>query len=613
MPLKNRSHKRSSRLYGVETLIPDRYVIASRITKFAGGWQGVLLGMRYLALATDYDGTLATDGRTSPDAISALGRLRASGRQAILVSGRRLDELFAVFPQIDLFDSVVAENGAVVYFPHTREKALVGKPPPAEFMDRIKSLGVNPIEVGEVVVATWLPNQVAVLQAIQETGLELHIVFNKSAVMILPAGVNKATGLSYALRKLGLSFHEVVGVGDAENDQSFLQRCECSVAVANAAPSILHLADFVTQREAGEGVTELVDELIPDDLIRMQGKLRRNLISIGLQADGTPVTVSPYGTSILVAGPSGSGKSTVTTGIVERLIERTYQVCIVDPEGDYGASRDVITVGDRKHPASIIEVLSILEDPEINVSINLLGIELADRPGFFGQLFPSLRTLRTRTGRPHWMVLDEAHHLLPRDWGHLPEVLPQTLGETILVTVHPDHLATPILLLVDAIIAVGTSPEETIRSFSDASGHALSWPDDLSYQDGKVVVWFPRAEESPSSISILPPTRERIRHRRKYAEGNMRHHSFYFRGLNNRHNIKAQNLAIFSQIAEGIDDETWLFHLRRGDYSKWFRDAVKDSYLAEQSARVERQYSLRPIETRNLIRALIEARYTLPE
>jgi hypothetical protein len=93
----------------------------------------------------------------------------------------------------------------------------------------------------------------------------------------------------------------------------------------------------------------------------------------------------------------------------------------------------------------------------------------------------------------------------------------------------------------------------------------------------------------------------------------MRYHSFYFRGPNNRHNIKAQNLAIFSQIAEGIDEETWLFHLRRGDYSRWFRDAVKDSYLAEQTSRVERQYALRPIETRNLIRALIEARYTLPE
>ena len=313
--------------------------------------------MRYLALATDYDGTLATDGRASIDAIAALGRLKASGRQAILASGRRLDELFAVFPEIDLFDGVVAENGAVVYFPHTKEKKLTGKPPPAEFIERLKALGVNPIEVGEVVVATWLPNQVAVLQAIQETGLELHIVFNKNAVMILPAGVNKATGLGYALRKLGLSFHEVVGVGDAENDHSFLQRCECSVAVANAAPSILQLVDFVVRGKSGLGVVELIDALIADDLFRMQRKLARIHLD-RLPAEGTPVKISPYGTSVLIAGPSGSGKTTVTSGIVERLIEQTYQVCIVDPEGDYGASQEVITLGDRKHSASVIEVCS---------------------------------------------------------------------------------------------------------------------------------------------------------------------------------------------------------------------------------------------------------------
>ena len=467
--------------------------------------------------------------------------------------------------------------------------------------------------MGEVVVATWLPNQVAVLQAIQETGLELHIVFNKNAVMILPAGVNKATGLGYALRKLGLSFHEVVGVGDAENDHSFLQRCECSVAVANAAPSILQLVDFVVRGKSGRGVVELIDELIADDLFRMQRKLQRNLISIGFQAEGTPVKISPYGTSVLIAGPSGSGKTTVTSGIVERLIEQTYQVCIVDPEGDYGASQEVITLGDRKHSASVIEVLSILEDPTINLNLNLLGIELADRPNFFGQLFPSLRTLRARTGRPHWMVLDEAHHLLPLDWGHLPEILPQKLGEILLVTVLPDHLPVPILLLVDLIIAVGPGPEKTIKSFSDASGHALEWPDGLSYRNGRVVVWFPGAEKPPFSIGIIPPKGDRVRHRRKYAEGDMRYHSFYFRGPDNRHNLKAQNLAIFSQIAEGIDEETWLFHLRRGDFSKWFREAVKDSYLAEQAARVERQYSLRPLETRNLIRDLIDARYTLPE
>ena len=105
----------------------------------------------------------------------------------------------------------------------------------------------------------------------------------------------------------------------------------------------------------------------------------------------------------------------------------------------------------------------------------------------------------------------------------------------------------------------------------------------------------------------------RVRHRRKYAEGNLGSKSFYFRGPDDRHNLKVANLTTFALLAEGIDEETWLFHLRRGDYSQWFREAVKDRYLADQTERIEQRSSLEPTETRHLIRDLIDARYTLAE
>ena len=249
--------------------------------------------MRYLALVTDYDGTLATHGEMTADTASAIERLRASGRRAILVTGRRLNDLLAVCPYVHLFDYVVAENGALAYAPRTREVTPLGKPPPPEFIDRLASLGVDPIDVGHVLIATWMPHHTTVLQVIQEMGLELLIVFNRAAVIVLPAGVNKSTGLDYALRKLGLSFHEAVGIGDAENDHSFLERCECAVAVANAVPSIRQLAAFVTQGEAARGVTELIEELIATDLSRMHGKLQQNRVAIGSRPDGSTVTIPP--------------------------------------------------------------------------------------------------------------------------------------------------------------------------------------------------------------------------------------------------------------------------------------------------------------------------------
>lgn len=568
--------------------------------------------MRYLALVTDYDGTIANDGQMADVAVKSIERLRRSGRRVILVTGRRLEDLLTILPHVHLFDYVVAENGAVVYEPRTRRETLLAKPPPVEFVERLKALGI-PLEIGRVVVATWLPHHNAVLQAIQETGLELHVIFNRSAVMVLPTGANKATGMDFALRKLGLSVHEAVGIGNAENDHSFLNRCECAVAVANAAPSIRKLAAVVTNGEAGHGVVELIDELIADDLSRTHGRLEKNLITIGMRPDGTAVAVSPYGINILIAGPSGSGKSTIASAVIERLAERTYQLCIVDPEGDYGTLPEVFTIGSQHHAVTVTEVLGVLEDAKVNINVNLLGIPLADRPMFFSQLLPNLQAMRTRTGRPHWIVLDEAHHMIPAEWSHLDKLLPRKLGETVLVTVHPDHLAPMTLSLVDVAIAVGRSPRDTLKQMADAIGQTLEWPKGLSHQTGKVVVWFPHRGEPPFSMDAAIGRAERLRHRRKYAEGDMRYQSFFFRGARGRQNLKAQNLIVFSQIADGVDEETWLFHLHRGDYSRWFREAVKDKYLADQVERIEQRQDLQPPETRQLVRTLIEARYTLPE
>src|SRR6478752_2923361 len=140
--------------------------------------------MRYLALVTDYDGVVATHGRASEAALSAIGRLRMSGRRAILITGRRLSDLQEKCPNLALFDCVVAENGALVYQPRTSEETLLAKPIPAEFIQRLKELNVEPLEIGRVIVATWLPHHSTVLQAIQELGLELHIIFNRGAVIV---------------------------------------------------------------------------------------------------------------------------------------------------------------------------------------------------------------------------------------------------------------------------------------------------------------------------------------------------------------------------------------------------------------------------------------------
>ncbi len=222
--------------------------------------------MRYLALACDYDGTLATEGRILEPTVQALERVRASGRKLLLVTGRELADLAAVFPGFDIFDWIVAENGAHLYCPANHAEKLLGVPPSPQFVETLRRRGVEPLSVGRVLVASCEPHQNTVINTIHDLGLELQVIFNKGAVMVLPAGVNKGTGLIAVLRELALSPGNVVGVGDAENDHSFLALCECAVAVANALPTLKASADLVTQAAEGAGVVEVIDLLLAGKL-----------------------------------------------------------------------------------------------------------------------------------------------------------------------------------------------------------------------------------------------------------------------------------------------------------------------------------------------------------
>lgn len=147
--------------------------------------------VRYLALATDFDGTLAEQGSVDDRTLEALERLLATGRKLVLVTGRELEVLLEVFPHIGLFDRVVAENGAVLYRPASREAQPLADPPPGPFLDALRERGVQPLSMGRVIVNTWEPNEAAVLKTIRELGLELQVIFNKGAVMVLPSGVTR--------------------------------------------------------------------------------------------------------------------------------------------------------------------------------------------------------------------------------------------------------------------------------------------------------------------------------------------------------------------------------------------------------------------------------------
>lgn len=217
---------------------------------------------RYRALATDYDGTIAQEGRVEARTVSALARLRAAGWRLVLVTGRELEDLQHAFPRLDVFDRAVVENGGVVYRPADREAVALAAPPPEPLVARLRERGVRPLGVGRVVVATSDANASVLREEIEALGLHHRLILNKGAVMALPAGVDKGSGLVAALSELGLAPADAVGVGDAENDVAFLSICGRSAAVADALPALTEHVDLVLGEPGPAGVRELVAGLL---------------------------------------------------------------------------------------------------------------------------------------------------------------------------------------------------------------------------------------------------------------------------------------------------------------------------------------------------------------
>jgi len=566
--------------------------------------------MRYHALACDYDGTIAWDGVVSEHTVTALEDVKKSGRKLILVTGRELDDLMQVFPRVDLFDRIVAENGALLYRPASREERKLSEPPPQEFVQEMIRRGAERVSVGRVIVATWRPHEKTAVEVIRDLGLELQIIFNKGAVMILPSGINKATGMNAALRELGLSAHNVVGVGDAENDHAFLSACECSVAVNNALDTLKARVDWVTQGGHGDGVIELSEALIATDLEHLGDRLHHKLV-LGKREDGSEVYLRPYGKNVLIAGSSGSGKSTFATGFLEGLEEQGYQYLIIDPEGDYSSFPGAVALGDNQRPPNVPEVLDVLSKPEEDAVVNLTGLSLDERPRFFDALLPRIQELRAKTGRPHWIVIDESHHVMPSLWEGAWLTVSQQMYGVMLITLESDRVSPALLSGVDLVIAIGQDPGSTLKIFAEGVSQPVPNLDPVTLKPGEAIAWLRDSPEPPFLFRSTTPRAERRRHRRKYAEGELAPDlCFYFHGPEGKLNLKAQNLTVFLQLADGVDDETWMFHLKNGDLARWFHDVIKDPDLALEAELMARA-DVNAEESRKHIRSEIERRYIL--
>ncbi len=545
------------------------------------------------ALACDFDGTGAVDGRLAPEVAEALRAARGRGIATLLVTGRVVEELEAADVDFAAFDAVVAENGAVVRLPAAGRTIQLGTPPPEHFLGELRARGIA-FQAGAVVVGGIADHHAAgVLEVIRHLGLDAQIAFNRSVAMVLPSGVNKATGVRRALEELGRSEHNLIAFGDAENDCSLLQAAEVGVAARGALPALALAADDQLTQSGGVGVARYVERMLARDGF-VPTPPRRHVV-IGRDTVGAPATLPAAGVNLMVSGDPRSGKSWLAGLVIERLLECEYRLCIIDPEGDYlalGPRPRILVLGHDVPLPDAGAVPRILRDESMSLVLNLAGLTVPSKAAYVDALLCGLDAVRARSGMPHWTVIDEAHYFFHAR-SPCTSRLESRTGSFVFVTYRPGLVADVVHASVGAHLVTRTEVEEEryfVTSLLQSRG-----PAGLVAADALAEVQMPRAGllvEGPAGPrwQVFTPG-ERVtaqaHHGRKYADARLAESKAFRFLFTNGDATVAHNVSEFCAAVRTVPVSSLRLHLLAGDFSRWASGVLGDPELAGGLGKLE--------------------------
>ena len=561
----------------------------------------------FRAIAVDYDGTLTERQRPSDSVLAAVRATREHGMKVVLMTGRILEELRSDFPTVEQeFDAIIGENGAVLWTPAGGERALAE--PVAHGLEAGLRAARVPYRRGRVILATEARYDQLVLEQITSRRLECQLTYNRGALMILPPGLSKGTGLFEALGELGISHHNTVGIGDAENDHSLLEFCELGVAVANAVPSLQDNADIVLRETDGEGVKAFLGGPIISGELRLRP--RRWALNLGTAPEEGPVLLPASQLNVLIVGGSGQGKSFLAGLLIERLAAKGYSVCVLDPEGDHvnlGELRVGIAVGgtDPLPSPERLETLLLHRFGSVVVDMSRLSPDEKRRRG--AAFLTAMLKCRARCGLPHWIVIEEAPQLMTP--GDLAGGCGAESQGLCLVTHRPQDLPPAVMDQVDVMLAV-PGGEPLIAALTHTPFATAMGSGDPVLVSGEAL-WV----EPQRRVRFRVGERQRphVRHWHKYLYAQLpAGKRFHFRHGRGPAGEWAANIVEFHHEIGWAEAEVLAHHLREGDFSRWLETTIQDGVLAGAVRVIESDYRERHLtleEARQRVQITIEMRY----
>jgi hypothetical protein len=257
------------------------------------------------------------------------------------------------------------------------------------------------------------------------------------------------------------------------------------------------------------------------------------------------------------------------------------------------------------------ELTQLLGRPSDSLVLDLSALSLAEKVSYSTKVLAAANAVRGARGMPHWIVIDEAHHIFPADGSQASDLLPPAMGSFCLITLGVEELPRTIVERVNTVAStdLGAFRHAARRVF----GHDVlpDMPDGTPLERGEAAIAWRDPERPAFRFRVGRRRVEHRRHIRKYTEGELPpERSFFFRGPQQALKLRAANLARFVELADGVDEGTWTHHLQAGDYSAWLRDMIKDPDLAEEVRAIE-QDGLSPSESRSRVLEAIRRKYTV--